>query len=258
MDLVRPWNDERNNHEEHDEVAEQEVGPKKAKLCDFAQEFASWLRHRVPSHAVPFAGPPSNVCGVTLEFPCEGQGNDQLVNEALNGNGSDDTNENLGETETFENHEDLEEYEQDDDRNSVSNRSKDRPELLTADAEDRTHAACATEKTSSNASVDSNRRKGDDSNPDQGVTRLDFLALILLDWLPGSAALVCSASLCVDIQVRDQCCRNEDQRRKDITPENVAERSSRSIRSAFVGRFANDFALVSSDTSTRETDESNP
>lgn len=156
MELVNVRNEEGWQHEEQDEVAEDEVSSEEAHFGDLAQEFTSWLRERVPTERVPFASPPCYVGGVRAEFSGERKGNDELVDEALNGDNGNHAQQSLDKAKALQENHDFPEDEEHDDCNSVGNGGQHSTELLAAHAEDWTHTTCHAEEANSNTSVDTN------------------------------------------------------------------------------------------------------
>jgi len=111
VDLVDHGNQESWKHDEEENVSEDEIACEVAQLGDFAKELAAGLRYAVPTHAVPFASPPSNVGRVRLEFTSQGQADNEFVNKALNREHCDHTKKGLGKAEAFEEEHDFEECE---------------------------------------------------------------------------------------------------------------------------------------------------
>lgn len=70
-------------------MSQDEVGSEHAKLTDLAEELTTRLRHSMPAHGVPFAGPPGNVGSVSLELSSQCKRNDELEDESLDGNDGD-------------------------------------------------------------------------------------------------------------------------------------------------------------------------
>ena len=96
MELVNVRHAESRQHDEEEEVAEDEVAREVSQLRDLTQELSARLRKRVPAHAVPFSGPPRNVRLIMLEFSGQGEGDDELVDEALNGSCSNHSQDHTG------------------------------------------------------------------------------------------------------------------------------------------------------------------
>jgi len=97
MELVEVRNDKRWEHDEEKNVTEKEVTREETELGNLAKEFTAWLRHRVPTHVVPFTSPPGDVGSICLELTGECKRYDKLVNEALNSQSSNHAEECLGE-----------------------------------------------------------------------------------------------------------------------------------------------------------------
>lgn len=129
-------------------MSEQEIAREIAKLRDLTQELTTRLRQRVPAHGVPFTSPPRDIRRVRLELTGERERNDELVHEALDGKHGDHAQDGLCETPRLEEEHDLEEGDEHDDSNGVSDGREDGAEFLAAHAEKRTHATRHTEETS--------------------------------------------------------------------------------------------------------------
>jgi len=117
-------------------------------------------------------------------------------------------------------------------------------ELLAAQAEDGTHAACHTKEHTSNTRVDTNRSEGDDGNSDDGIR--------------GILGIVTEHRSRVDVQVRNQGRTDHDQGRDDLAEEDVGDASARHISRALLRRNTQKLFLVSSDSGPRETTETDP
>ena len=115
MEGVDVRDQERGKHEEQQQVTQAEVRREVSQLSDLTQELTARLREAHPSHAVPFTGPPSNVGRVGSELTSEGQSNDKLVDETLDGDHSNHTRKSLGEVPAFQEVHDLEEDDEGDD-----------------------------------------------------------------------------------------------------------------------------------------------
>ena len=85
MKLVHVGNAKGRQHDEQDQMTQNEVGSEVTQFSDLTEEFTTGLRNGMPTHAVPFTGPPGNVGLVVLEFTSQGQRNNKLVDEPLNG-----------------------------------------------------------------------------------------------------------------------------------------------------------------------------
>ena len=79
-------------HEQQD-MAEDEIRAPKRQLDDLDDEFTRRLRHgvRAKATAIPATSPPSPVRLVVLELTTEEDGNEDLVDGALNGDDGDET-----------------------------------------------------------------------------------------------------------------------------------------------------------------------
>jgi hypothetical protein len=135
MAPIGVWDQQERKHEEKQDVAEDEVGSEHAQLSDLAEEFTTRLRNRVPSHCIPFSGPPGNVGGISLELTSEGKSDDELEEESLDGDNSDHTRQRPREAEAFKEHEDNKEDEEYKDGNGMSDSGEYSSKLLAAHAE---------------------------------------------------------------------------------------------------------------------------
>ena len=112
-------------HDEHQRVAKDKVGSEQAELGDLANVFSTWLRHRMPSHRVPFTSPPGDVGGVLLELASQRQRNDQLEDKSLQGNHGNHAQQGACEDPSFQEEHHFEEGEQHDDGSAMSDGSQD-------------------------------------------------------------------------------------------------------------------------------------
>lgn len=125
MSLVDLWDGNNRQHDEKKNMAEDEIASEHSKLRDLAKEFTSGLRHRMPSHGIPFTSPESDVRRVVLEFSCQSQGDDELVDKSLNGSGSDHAKQGLGEYKTFQEEHDFENNDEHNDGHTVGDGGED-------------------------------------------------------------------------------------------------------------------------------------
>jgi len=95
--LVEVRNDKRREHDEEKNVTKEEITREETKLGNLAKEFTARLRHRVPTHVVPFTSPPGDVCSICLELTSECKRYNKLIDEALNSQSSNHAEECLGE-----------------------------------------------------------------------------------------------------------------------------------------------------------------
>src|SRR5690242_1419008 len=214
-------------HKEKQDVSQDEIGSEEPKFGDLAEEFTARLGECVPSHGVPFTGPPGNVGSVGLELTSERKCDDELEEETLDGHHSDHTGKRPRETETFQEHHDHKEYQEHDDSDGVGDGSKDSTKLLTAHAEERTRATSQGEETSENTGVDSDRAESDDRNTDQstrglGIAGADIIRVKLGLTIPNTG-------LRVDEQEWNDGDGNQDQGTKDLSHEDVGEGCARNI-----------------------------
>jgi len=161
VELVNVRNTNSWQHDEQQDVAKNKVGGEETHLGDLAKEFTTRLGQSVPSKRVPLAGPPCYVRGIGAEFSGQSQGNDELVDEALDGNGGNHACKSLGEVPSFQEVHDLEEDDKGDDGDGVCNSSKHGTELLAAHAEQRAHTTSHAEEADGDTSVDGNGTEGD-------------------------------------------------------------------------------------------------
>lgn len=211
MKLVNVGDEERRQHEEEEHVAEDEVGSKVTKLGNLAEKFTTGLGERVPSEGVPLSGPPSDIRCVGAELTSEGDRNNDLVDEALDGNDCNHSEESLRELEALKEEHDKPESNHHDDSDSVSNSSQNSTKLLAAHAEDRSHTAGHTEECKRNTGVDSNWSECNNADTDEGVGRLEGRVGCGLVVVPGHTG----AS--VDVEVRNESDSNGDERAEHLT-----------------------------------------
>ena len=83
VELVDVWDGDDWKHEEEQEVSQDEICREHAQFGDFAKIFSTRLREGVPTHGVPFASPPSDVCRVGSELASQSKGDDQFEDESL-------------------------------------------------------------------------------------------------------------------------------------------------------------------------------
>lgn len=249
MELVDVWDQERWQQEEQENVAKDEVRGEETHLRDLAQEFTSGLRDRVPAERVPLAGPPCYVGCVGTEFSRQGEGDDKLVDESLDGDRRDHAQKSLGKAPAFQEEHDFEECQHHDDCDGVCNGSQDSTKLLAAHAEDWSHTASHTEEASGNTSVDTNRSKRNNGDTDERVGWREVLALVVR---------LNDTSTSVDVEVGDQSDGDQDEWTNNFTKENVGELRTRCVTRQLGRWLSKCLALETSETSTRETHESNP
>lgn len=154
-------------------MSQNEIGSEHAELSDLAEEFTARLRNGMPSHSVPLAGPPSDIGGVSLELTSESKRDDELEEEALDGNHSNHARQGLDKTEAFQEHHDNKEGEKHDDGNSVSNSSKNSTELLAAHAKEGTGTTSHGKETCQYTCIDCDGTEGHKCYTDQRVRLLD-------------------------------------------------------------------------------------
>ena len=90
-------------------MSQNEVGSEEPKLGDLAKELTARLGESVPPHGVPFTSPPGDVGGIALELASESQRDDELEEEALNGDHGDHAGQSPRENEALEEHQNNEE-----------------------------------------------------------------------------------------------------------------------------------------------------
>ena len=171
--LVNVWDEESWNHEEEQQMSQAEISGKVTKLGNLAEEFTTWLRHTVPSHRVPFTGPPSDVGSVSAELTSESESDDELVDETLDGHNSNHTQKSLGEVPSFQEEHDLKDNDEHEYGDTVGNGGEDSTKLLAAHAEKWSHTTGHGEEHDSDTSVDTDWSKGHNGNTDESVGRLE-------------------------------------------------------------------------------------
>lgn len=209
VELVDVGDAESRKHDEEDKMAQDEVTREVAELGNLTEEFSARLGKRVPAHVVPFSGPPSNVRLVMLELSGQGEGDDKLVDEALDCSGSDHSQDHARPRPALEEEHDFEDDKQNDDSNGVCNGGEDSTEFLAAHAEDGTHTASHTEEHTRDTRVDTNGTESDDRNTNHGIRC--------------ARVVVGDTSSRVDVEVGNQSYSNLDERSNDFTEENVRE-----------------------------------
>ena len=93
MQLVDEWNEHRRCHDHQEKVSEQEVRCPERHLHNLDDEFTSRLgeRGRAEAAAVPLAGPPRAIRLLVLELTGEEDGDEDLLDGALDGDDGDDS-----------------------------------------------------------------------------------------------------------------------------------------------------------------------
>lgn len=205
VELIHVRNAQGRQHDKQNEVTQDKVRREITQFGNLAKELTARLGHGVPSHAVPFSSPPSDVGLIMLELTSQGQGDDELVDEPLDGSHGDHTKNTPGPRPALEEKHDLENGKQDDHGNGMCDGSKDSTELLTAHTEDGSHTAGHTEERASDTCVDSDRSKSDDCNSQNGI---ELVAVV--GWLLDTGSRV-------DVEVRDDGDTDQDQRGKNLT-----------------------------------------
>lgn len=203
-------------HDEKQNVTQTEVRCEVTELGNLAKEFTAGLCHRVPTHVVPFTGPPGNVGAVSPELTSQSESNDELVDETLDGHRGNHAGKTSGEIPALEEPHDLEKNDEHDDCNSVGNTSQHGTELLAAHAEERTHAACETEEHAGNTGVDTNGNERDDCDADEGVRKFHSLRDVFV-------LLFGDTGLGVDVQVWDKRDSDQEEGSNDLSKEDVAK-----------------------------------
>lgn len=238
-------------HDEEQDVAKDEVGREETHLGDLAEEFATRLGQSVPSKRVPLAGPPCYVRGIGAEFSGQSQGDDELVDETLDGNDSDHTGKRLGEVPTLEEVHDLEEDDEGDDGDGVCNSGEHSTELLAAHAEHGAHTTSHAEEHDGNTGVDSDRTECDKDQADDGVGRSN------VDTIHVGVGLT-NTSASVHEQVRQHGHSNPDKRTHNFSEEDVGELGTGCVAGELGRGVTKSLALETSKTGTGQTNEANP
>lgn len=244
MKFVDVWNAKRWKHDKHDDVAQDEVGSEEPELSNLAKVFSSRLGHRVPSHRVPFARPPSNVRRILFEFSGQAESDDQLEHKALESHDCNHTKKCFGKDPALKEEHHFPKSEEHNDSHTVSNGSEDGTKLFAAHAQDGSHTAGHGEETGKNAGVDSNRSEGDNSNPDERVCRRFHIG--------GNACLG------IDEEVRDQGQADKDKGPYNFTEEDTGKVCTWNIARKLLRGRTKRLAFETSKSSTREPAESDP
>lgn len=232
-------------------MAEDEVGREEAHLGDLAKEFTTRLGQSVPSKRVPLASPPCYVGGIGAEFSGQSQGDNELVDEALNGDNSNHARKSLGEVPALQEVHDLEEDDEGNNGDGVCNGGENGTEFLAAHAEQGTHATSHAEEHDGNASVDRDGTESHNNQADDRVGRGD------VDIVHVGVGLK-NTGTSVHEQVWQNGHGNPDKRANDFSEEDVGELGTRSVARELGRRVAESLALETSKTSTRETNEADP
>ena len=186
----------------------------------------------MPTHRVPFAGPPSDIGCILLELTGERQRDDQLQDESLKCNDGNHAQQSPREVPSFEEEHDFEESQEHDDSNTVCNSSKDGAEFLAAHAEHGSHAASHTKQACKDTCINCKRSKGHNCDTDKRICRF---------------GVVLDTGLSIDVQVRDQGQGNKDDRTHELPEEHAGEVCSRNIAGKLVGWRAKDLAFEAGD-----------
>ena len=222
-------------------MTEDKVAGKQTEFDNLAQEFTARLRHRVPTHVIPFTRPPCNVGIVASELTGQSKSDDELVDKALDSDHGNHTEDCSGKIEVLEEEHDFKHDEEHDDRDGMCYSCQNGTELLAAHAEDRSHTTCHTEEADCNTRINGNRSEGDDTNPQQSV---------ILFGRAVSCCILHDTCLSVDEEEWDQSQSNHYQWRDDLAQEDVGKVSPRNIARDTRRWFADRFLLVTSDTSS--------
>lgn len=106
-----------------------------------------------------------------LELAGQCKGNDELVDETLNGRCCNHANEHSRPGPGFKEEHDFEDGEQYNDSYSVRNGSENSTEFLAAHAEDGSHTAGHAEENTSNTCVDGDWSSGNNGESQDGIRR---------------------------------------------------------------------------------------
>ena len=241
VELVDVRDAKSRQEDEQNEVPEDKVGGEETQLGNLAKELTARLGHGVPAHGIPLTRPPCNVRLVRLELTSESKRDDQLEDESLERHDGDHAQESLSEDPTFQEEHHLEEGEQHEDGNTVSNGGQDGAKLLAAHAKKRTHAAGHAKENTSYTSIDRNWSEGNSCDTDEGICLGNRLPLVLR----------CEDSyLRIDEQVRNQSDSDQDKRTEDLSHEDVGESGTRGISRQLGRRITKCFSLVTCDART--------
>lgn len=97
MELVNERDERRWRQNDHEEMSEEEIGAPQRHFDNLDNVFTSGLRHGgvTKPTSIPLARPPSAIRLVMLELTGEEDGNQELLNGALDGDNGDDTQDGM-------------------------------------------------------------------------------------------------------------------------------------------------------------------
>lgn len=252
VETVGEWDDEDWELEEEDEVAQDAVGGEETHLRRLAEKLTCRLGHSVETESVPFTGPESDVTSIGFELSSQREGDEQLVDESLDGGDGNQSEHGTGKAETLEEPKYLKEDNQHESGDSVGYAGENGTEFLAAHCEDWTHATSHGEENSADSEIDNDRTDRNDGNTDEGTGRNG-----------GSGGWAVTAGfgdtgLGVDEKVWDQSNDDETQRTDDLVPDDVGNLRSWDVPGELFGWVAEVLSLVTCDSGTGQTAESNP
>lgn len=252
MGSVDVRDDEEREHQEQKSVSENEIRSEVTHLSSLTEQLTTRLGHGVQSKTVPLSSPEGNVTKIRLELTGKSKVDDDLVEPTLDSNNANHSTESFGETESLKEEHDLEEGEEHEDGHGVGDSGEDRSELLAARLEERSHTTSHSEQGSTDSHVDEDGSESDDTDTDERVGRSESSEGTV------SGVLLAQTDLRVDEQVRDQSDTDQDKRTDELRPHNVLELSTGNVSSKLLRGVSKSLALVTSDTGTRKTAESDP
>lgn len=104
MNSVHEGDQHRWGQYDQEKVTQKEIGRPQRHLHDLHDELSSGLRHSgcSKSSAIPFAGPPSTIGLIMLEFTSKEHRNQEFLNSTLDGNNGDNTKDGMGSIPEFQ------------------------------------------------------------------------------------------------------------------------------------------------------------
>ena len=93
VELVDEWNEHRRRHDDQEQVGKKEVGGPEGHLDDLDHKLTGRLRERrrAETTTIPLSRPPCLVGLLVLQLTREEDGDEDLLDSALNRNNGDDT-----------------------------------------------------------------------------------------------------------------------------------------------------------------------
>lgn len=245
MRHVNLGNQNDRSHAKQYQVPQDKVSTKHPQLRDLAEKLAAWLGDGMPAHGVPLARPEGDIRHVALELSSQGQRDDELVDEALDGCRCNHAEQRSREIKALQQHHNLEKHNEDNHRDAVCNCRKHRTEFLAAHAEQRAHAAGHTEHSSQAARIDGDGSHCHNQDTDERLRRLVRLCID-------------HARLSIDVKIGDESDCNKEKRANDLSREQVGEACTSCVPRHLSRGLPENLALVARDPSSRQSTVGNP